>query len=54
MKKDNSFFVITESEREELKKVLDKNKKRVKEINENIPKEIKDIAIKAFLGKAAE
>lgn len=54
MEKDNSFFVITESEREELKKLLAKKQKSVNELNENIPKKYKDMAIKVFIDKAAE
>ena len=54
MEKDNSFFVITESERKELKKLLAKKQKSVNELNENIPESIKDIAIKVFLDKAAQ
>lgn len=54
MKKDNSFFVITESERKNLKKVLEKRQKIVKEFNDSIPENIKDIAIKMFLNKAAD
>lgn len=54
MKKNNSFFVITESERKNLKKVLEKRQKIAKVINDSIPENIKDIAIKMFLNKAAQ
>ena len=54
MKKDNSFFVITESERKNLKKALEKRQKIAKELNDSIPDNIKNIAIKMFLNKAAE
>lgn len=53
MEKVNSYFVITESERKELKNILAKNKKIGKEIY-NIPTDIKDIAIKMFLNKTTK